>query len=338
MLSRALEAKPRWSPNLRYGDNNSCKFGSILEYSNQDCIVGFIDDLPLVFCGNFNTESSNLTLREVLRASVAVMGESRLGMTEKAVLLEGKIYAVKRFRKISVGRREFGKRVEKLANISRNCNFVVPVSAYLYSKRIKFVLCDYYPMGSLADLLSGGREFGHTALDWKQRLKIGLDIANAISFIHTQSPHEKNMQINVHGNIKASNVLINTNFSACLSDYGFAQLAEFEEVSDTPENKQPKCGYSEEFSQKSDIYNFGIILLDMLGGARAPNSVNCIIERKEEIKSGAIEFFEFAVQGKERLQALQILEIGLACKRKSPDARPSIQHILKYFGDVIINK
>ncbi|EEF51334.1 serine-threonine protein kinase, plant-type, putative [Ricinus communis] len=285
MLSRALEAKPRWSPSPRYGDNISCKLGSILEYSDEDCLVGFIDDMPLVFCGN-NTES-HLTLREILRASVAVMGESRLGMTEKAVLLEGKIYAVKRFRNVCVGRREFGKRVERLARVSQKCDYLVPVRAYLYAKRIKFVLSEYYPMGSLADLLSAGRQFGHTALDWHQRLMIALDIARAIAFVHTQCPpYEKKMQMNVHGNIKASNVMINSNFSACLSDYGLAQLAEIEEVSDTWQRKpppymQPEYIYSDECCQKSDIYNFGIILLDMLGGP-----MNCIIERKEEIKRG----------------------------------------------------
>ncbi|KAF2297940.1 hypothetical protein GH714_005806 [Hevea brasiliensis] len=298
MLSRALKAKPRWSP--RYGDNFSCKSGSILEYS-EDCIVGFIDDLSLVFCGN---SESHLTLREVLRGSVAVMGESRLGMTEKVVLLEGKIYAVKRFRKVSVGRREFRKRVEKLAQVSQKCQYLVPIAAYLYSKRIKFVVCDYYPMGSLADLLAGGREFGHTALSWNQRLRIALDIAQAIAFIHIEcAPHEKNMQMNAHGNIKASNVMINSNFSACLSDYGFTQLAEFEEVSDTWQQKPPpqqeqESIYGDKFWQKSDIYSFGIILLDMLGGSKATGLRHCIEEKYEKIKKGSIEFFEVSLEGK----------------------------------------
>uniref|UniRef100_A0A199UC72 Protein kinase domain-containing protein n=1 Tax=Manihot esculenta TaxID=3983 RepID=A0A199UC72_MANES len=284
MLSRALEAKPRWSP--RHGDNFSCKSGSILEYS-EDCIVGFIDDLPLIFCGN---SESRLTLREVLRGSVAVMGESRLGMTEKVVLLEGKIYAVKRFRRVSVGRREFRKRVEKLAEVSQKCQYIVPIAAYLYSKRIKFVVCGYYPMGSLADLLAGGREFGHTALGWKQRLRIALDIAQAIAFIHVECPpYEKNIQMNVHGNIKASNVMINSNFSACLSEYGLAQLAEYEEVSDTwqqkpPPQQEPESIYCDKFCQQSDIYNFGIILLDMLGGSKATSLRHCIEEKNEEIR------------------------------------------------------
>ncbi|XP_037495065.1 probable inactive receptor kinase At3g08680 isoform X2 [Jatropha curcas] len=290
MLSRAFTVKPRWSPSRRDGDGISCKLGSILEYSEDCLVVGFEDDLPLVFCGNNN--ESQLTLREVLRASVSVMGESRLGMTQKAVLLEGKIYAVKRFRKVRVGRREFGKRVERLSQVSQKCAYLVPVTAFLYSKRIKFVLCDYYPMGSLADLLSGGRELGHTALDWKQRLTIAIDIARAIAFIHTRHPpYEKNMQMNVHGNVKASNVMIKNNLTACLSDYGFAHLVESDEVSDTwqqkpPPQKQQESPYCNKCCQKSDIYNFGIILLDMLGGSTASGVVHCILDNKEEIRKG----------------------------------------------------
>lgn len=102
-----------------------------------------------------------MTLKEVLRASAGVMGESHFGMTEKVVLLKGKICALKRFRKVVVKNSEFGKRIEKFARVSRECKQLVPITAYLYSKRIKFVVCDYYPMGSLADLLSGELSFSY---------------------------------------------------------------------------------------------------------------------------------------------------------------------------------
>ena len=103
-----------------------------------------------------------LTLKEVLRASGGVMGESHLGMTEKIVLLKGKICALKRFRKVILKKNEFGRKIEKFARVSRDCKQLVPITAYLSSKRIKFVVCDYYPMGSLADLLAG--EFSVTKI------------------------------------------------------------------------------------------------------------------------------------------------------------------------------
>ncbi|KAB2632903.1 hypothetical protein D8674_029150 [Pyrus ussuriensis x Pyrus communis] len=146
-----------------------------------------MEDLPLVHCGHdkkclgCREGVAHLTLRTVLRGSVGVIGESRLGMTEKVVLLGGRVCAVKRFRKVSSEKRDE----------SEKCEYLLPVIAYLYAKRIKFVLSDYKPMGSLADLLAGNsytpgsaRQHGHTTLEWNQRLTIVVHIARAISFIH----------------------------------------------------------------------------------------------------------------------------------------------------------
>lgn len=168
MLSRAF-AKPRRSP---HAGESSLRSASIFEY--EDFLFGNMDDIPLISFDECNTscnssnkvvssynkstnnsESTQITLRQVLRASVGVMGESPLGMTEKVVLLGGKICAVKRFRRVVVRKSEFGRRIERVAQVENQCEYLVPVTAYLYAKRIKFVVCDYYPMGSLADLLSG---------------------------------------------------------------------------------------------------------------------------------------------------------------------------------------
>lgn len=187
----------------------------------------------------------------------------------------------------------------------------------------------------------GGRRLGHTALNWKQRLKILLDIAQAISFIHTECPpNERNMQMNVHGNIKPSNVMINIDFSALLSDYGFTQLAKRIEVSDDQCQRKPppllENFYSEDLSQKSDIFNFGLIIIDVVAGSRFPAGFSkCSLE---EIKEGAVgHCFEFAVEGREMRRALQVLDIALACTNPLPEARPSIQQILLSLGNACHN-
>lgn len=165
-------------------------------------------------------------------------------------------------------------------------------------------------------------------------------MAGAIAFIHGQSPsQEKHLILNVHGNIKSSNVMINCDFDASISDYGFVQLAERVKVSGSwqgkpPPDTQPRL-YIESLSQKCDIYNFGIMLLDLLGGPKAPESKNEIIEKREEIKKGKCQFFEFSTEGKARKQALKVLDIALACTNYLADARPSMEQILLYLGDII---
>ncbi|XP_075102789.1 putative inactive receptor kinase At5g58300 [Nicotiana tabacum] len=342
MLSRAFVTKHQVRRNFNDHEENSCRSMSIHEH--EEFIIGFKQDVPLIFFDENSDPNHNhgkavahsceprLTLKEVLRASAGVMGESHFGMTEKVVLLKGKICALKRFRKVVVKNSEFGKRIEKFARVSRQCKQLVPITAYLYSKRIKFVVCDYYPMGSLADLLSGARDLGQTALEWKQRLKIILCIVNGLAFIHSQNQPKnqikdhKDIYLNVHGNVKASNIMINIDFTACLSDYGFAQLAERTEFSDTWQKKPLPYEYAyshELLSQKSDVYNFGIILLDILGRQGM---------KKEEVENGE---FEFIVQGKERKQAFNVLNIALSCTNSDQEARPTMKEIVIYLGDVL---
>lgn len=176
MLSRVHTAKPR--KIFKHGTKSAFGWSSksvsaSVNYDDFSTAVGFMEDLPLVYCGGHHdhrgkkqscgsnscetdTGWAHLRLKEVLRASVGVLGDqSRLGMTEKVVLSGGKIYVLKRFRKLSVGKSEFGKRIERFTQAIVNSKNLVPVTAYLYAKRIKFFLCDYYPMGSLADLLAG---------------------------------------------------------------------------------------------------------------------------------------------------------------------------------------
>ncbi|KAF5190382.1 hypothetical protein FRX31_020031 [Thalictrum thalictroides] len=96
-----------------------------------------------------------LDLREVMMGSVQMLGDSATGISEKVVLLDGMVYASKRFKKLPVSKKKFGWRIERMASVSKGCEYLLQVRDYLYAKRIKIVLCDYYPMGSLADLLNG---------------------------------------------------------------------------------------------------------------------------------------------------------------------------------------
>ncbi|KAK1419147.1 hypothetical protein QVD17_28306 [Tagetes erecta] len=330
MLSRALYTKPP-KRNFRYKEGSCRSSLSLCEY--DEIFIGCMENELVVPCGGGATkEDGGFTwrLKDVMWASVGVVGESALGVSEKVVFSDGTCSVLKRFRMVCVRRKCFGRRVARLAAIGQRCDYLVPVRAYLYSKRFKFVVCDYYPMGSLYDLLIGAREHGHTLLTWKKRLKIILHIARAIYFIHSQSPpRERNMIMNVHGNLKTSNIMIDVDFNAYLSNYGFTQLGI--EVSDT---HQPKTTSSQTLrkplSQKNDIYQFGLIMLDILGGPRALELIEtCDFERKEDIKVKEGEFFEFPFEGKDKWK---VLNIALECTNRSRDARPSIDNILLHLS------
>ncbi|KAL8266705.1 hypothetical protein R6Q59_004049 [Mikania micrantha] len=336
MSSRAINTKPRRS--IRYGEENQRSSLSLNEY--DDIFIGCMEDMSCTTCHDDGcTKDENglqWTMKDVMRASVGVLGETGLGVTEKLVFLDGKCCILKRFRTVFVGRKEFAHRVGILASISRKCDYLVPINAYLYSKRFKFVVCDYYPMGSLHDLLDGARKHGHTPLNWNQRFKIILHTARAIAFIHSQPPQDKNMVTNVHGNLKSTNIMIDVDFSIRLANYGYTQLA-----TNTPEIDQlmplsppsplpPENINNKVLSQKSDIFQFGLILLDILGGTKALDSTQRVFETKERVLNNKSVFFEFSFEGKESMQVFKIFDIALACVHRLPQVRPTINNILLY--------
>lgn len=182
-------------------------------------------------------------------------------------------------------------------------------------------------------------------MDWNQRLNIVVDVARAITFIHSHVPaQEKSMQMNVHGNLKASNIMINTDFSASLSDYGITHLGERVVVSNTTQWYQiPMMYYEDDLCQKCDIYNFGVIVLEVLAGPKALSlvmSTKCKTDyNKERVKiiEGEVDFFEFTVMSqKEKKQALHLLDIANACTNIKPKARPSIEKIMLLLQDIIV--
>ncbi|XXG89943.1 hypothetical protein AAC387_Pa12g1824 [Persea americana] len=340
MLSRAFHDRKKAAstkgPMGEEGSTGSTSRSRSFQPEEEEEAFGHMNDLPLTFCST--TSFRAVGLREILQSSVEVLGESGLGISEKVVLWDGMFFVAKRFRRVLVRKGEFGRRVERLALVSARCESLVPLRAYLYAKRTKLVLFQYHPMGSLAVLLSGERRLGHTPLDWNIRLKIIFHVANAIMFIHSISPAKVNqLQMNVHGNIKASNVFIRTDFSACLSDYGFFQLAERPEppgtqthkkpeITDLAEELSPKCGTP---TQSCDMLSFGTMVLDILGGPTAPFQISIIRGRLNDIKEGRVSFFEFHVEGRDKMQALLVLEIALACTNRSPEARPPINQVLE---------
>ncbi|XP_068650816.1 probable inactive receptor kinase At5g58300 [Aristolochia californica] len=287
--------------------------------------------ITINFCEASGPFARPVALREVLTSSVQLLGESSVGISEKVVLVDGLVFCAKRFRRVLVRKSRYGKSLERLAHVTTGCKYLVPLHGYIYTKRIKIVLCEYYAMGSLADLLAGARELGHTPLNWEKRIRIMVDVTRAISFIHNQTPPcQRYLAMNVHGNVKASNVFIKTDFSACLSDYGFVQLAErTDQASYSPSRRLPEVtNFDGRLAAESDVYNFGVMVLDMLGGPTAPFQTDSISKRLEEIKTGSLKFFEFVPEGWERKQAIDVLETALASTRRLPDTRPSIDRIL----------
>ncbi|XWS20723.1 hypothetical protein CRYUN_Cryun31cG0127100 [Craigia yunnanensis] len=254
-----------WSPES--GDSFTAEHLARLDVRSPDRLVGelyFLDD------------TITLTPEELSRAPAEVLGRSSHGTSYRATLDNGVFLTVKWLREgLAKQRKEFAKDAKKFANI-RHPN-VVGLRGYYWgpTQHEKLILSDYISPGSLASFLYDRPGRKGPPLSWAQRLKIAVDVARGLNYLH----FDRGVP---HGNLKATNILLDgPDLNARVADYCLhrlmTQAGTMEQILDAgllgyraPEladTKKPLLSF------KSDVFAFGVILLELLTGKCASDVI-----------------------------------------------------------------
>ncbi|RAL49809.1 hypothetical protein DM860_002100 [Cuscuta australis] len=264
-LSPSKTSHFSWSPDSR--DSYAAENFARLDVSSPDRLAGelyFLDDVI------------TFTPEELSRAPAEVLGRSSHGTSYKATLDNGLLLTVKWLREgVAKQRKEFAKEAKKFANI-RHPN-VVGLRGYYWgpTQHEKLILSDYISPGSLASFLRDRHGRKGASLTWPQRLKIAVDVARGLNYLHFDREVP-------HGNLKATNILLDgVDLNARVADYCLHRLMTQSGTADqildagalgyrAPElaaSKKPLPSF------KSDVYAFGVVLLELLTGKRAGDGV-----------------------------------------------------------------
>ncbi|XP_031488811.1 probable leucine-rich repeat receptor-like protein kinase At1g68400 isoform X2 [Nymphaea colorata] len=277
-------------------------------------------------------------LEDLLKASAEMLGKGSMGSTYKASFDDGAVVVVKRLRDRASG---IGKKksMEHQMQILGGLNHpnVVSLMAYYKSRDEMLLVYDYFPNGSLHALLHGNRGPGRMPLDWTTRLKLALDSAKGLSFVHRGC----NSKL-FHGNLTASNILIDRAGNACLSDLSISQFVTFSSTTmnyssanyRAPEQVQG----GKRPSQRTDVYSFGIILLEILTG-KSPSEGNFSLPKwvqsvvKEEWTSEVFDLELLRYKDMEG-EMVALLQIALQCLSELPHQRPKMSQVVKMILDI----
>ncbi|KAG0630317.1 hypothetical protein M758_1G169600 [Ceratodon purpureus] len=196
-----------------------------------------------------------------------IIGDGGFGMVYKAKLADGTLVAIKKLVQDGAqGDREFRAEMETLGLVKHA--HLVPLLGYCCRFREKLLVYKCLSNGSLDDWLYESEERAGT-LTWPIRLRIAAGTAQGLSFLHHQCE-----PLIIHRDMKTSNILLDENFDAYLTDFGLARLMDLQcshvstVVAGTPGYVPPEYGETWRATAKGDVYSFGVVMLELASGKR----------------------------------------------------------------------
>lgn len=271
------------------------------------------------------------------------IGSGGYGVVYYGKLKDGREIAVKVLTSNSFqGKREFSNEVSLLSRIHhRN---LVQFLGYCQEDGKCILVYEFMHNGTLKEHLYGPltRERG---INWIKRLEIAEDAAKGIEYLHTGC-----VPSIIHRDLKTSNILLDKNKRAKVSDFGLSKLA-VDGASHVSSIVRGTVGYldpeyyiSQQLTDKSDVYSFGVILLELISGQEAISNesfgVNCrnIVQwAKMHIESGDIQgIIDPSLRDEYDIQSMwKIAEKALMCVQPHGHMRPSMSEVLKEVQDAI---
>ncbi|KAH7537843.1 hypothetical protein FEM48_Zijuj03G0136100 [Ziziphus jujuba var. spinosa] len=283
---------------------------------------------------------------ECLSMSDKIIGMGGTGTVYRAEMPGGEIIAVKKLwgkQKENIRRRRgVLAEVEVLGNV-RHRN-IVRLLGCCSNRECTMLLYEYMPNGNLDDLLHGKNKGNNLVADWVTRYKIALGVAQGICYLH----HDCDPVI-VHRDLKPSNILLDGEMEARVADFGVAKLIQSDESMSVIAGSYgyiapeilffcAEYAYTLQVDEKSDIYSFGVVLMEILSGKRSVDSefgdgnsivdwVRSKIKNKDGIKD-ILDKNAGASCSPVREEMMQMLRIALLCTSRNPADRPSMRDVV----------
>ncbi|KAL7591627.1 hypothetical protein Lser_V15G32628 [Lactuca serriola] len=261
-----------------------------------------------------------------------LLGKGGQGTVYKGFLTDGTIVAIKRSNVVDEDQVErFVNEVFILSQINHR-NIVKLLGCCLESE-VPLLVYEYLSNGTLSQHLHDGEEV--SKFSWKDRIRVARDVAGALAYLHSYASPAI-----FHRDVKPHNILLDENYRAVVSDFGLSRSIPLSRTHLTTKIEgtfgylDPEYFRSGQLTEKSDVYAFGVVLMELLTRRTVVSSTNC--------GEGLVSHFQFLVKQKRVLEILdqqvldealmddifQITKLVKTCMRKNVKERQSMKEVV----------
>ncbi|EPS73238.1 hypothetical protein M569_01518, partial [Genlisea aurea] len=239
------------------------------------------------------------------------------------------------FSRVPPGRsRELDAEVRTLSSV-RHVN-VVKLYCSITSVDSSLLVYEYMPNGSLWDRL----HFPGKALDWETRYEIAVGAARGLEYLH----HGCERPV-IHRDVKSSNILLDDRMQPRIADFGLAKILRPEYshgdsttriIPGTHGYIAPEYGYTSKVNEKSDIYSFGVVLMELVTGLKpivADSGENSDLVdwvcRRLKMNGDVMGLVDSRIADVFRESAIRVMKVAMLCTARIPSSRPSMRTVVQ---------
>ncbi|KAL6137236.1 hypothetical protein ACLB2K_062528 [Fragaria x ananassa] len=254
------------------------------------------------------------------------------------MLTDGRIVAVKKSKIVDGG--EVSQFINEIVILSQiNHRNVVKLLGCCLESEVPLLVYEFLPNGTLSQYIHSRDE--DFPLTWEMRLRVGVEVAGALSYLHSSA----SMPI-YHRDIKSSNILLDEKHRAKVADFGTSRSVSIDKTHLTMTHVNGTFGYldpeyfqSSQFTDKSDVYSFGVVLAELLTG-RKPVSVARSQEGRQDGRSLATHFIvsmeenrlfdildDEVMKGAKKEEILAVANLAKRCLNMKGKKRPTMKEI-----------
>ncbi|XP_074585019.1 uncharacterized protein LOC141840841 [Curcuma longa] len=330
---------PKASNSLLGTDPTKCSYRTAsplisLEYSNhwdpltdERTSIGSSQEAPQIY--RFNLEEVECATQYFSEANL-LGKKSSFAATYKGMLRDGTEIAVKRINKTSCKSEEAEFLMGlKALTLLRHEN-LIGLRGFCYSRARGecFLVYDFAAKGSLSEYLDIKCHEIHHVLDWPIRVSIVKGIAKGMEYLHSNQPNKPSL---LHQNLSSTRVLIDHHFNPLISGAGLHKLLAEDVIFSSLKTSAamgylaPEYAMVGRFSEKSDVYAFGVIVFQLLTG----KTRTCHL--RPDAESGKLEdLVDENLQGNySKPEAAKLAGIALLCTSEVPNQRPTMEAVVQ---------